>query len=205
MAKGSGSKMLYFVLYVVLITELMIVITERDELEEEEAKIRDKMLSSIAQSYKAPITLSPTPKFLDFNVGSKDNPEATVVLSVFGLVSDEEKANVEFYVSVAPGSRAPDGWPGGVITTKSNNSKYKVVNDNGNARFLAQISSEGDYKFNVYCQVNRTFPTYLTPRLLEELKHLVGDLSVGKSAPESFSISAKRQGGVVKKGAEIVF
>lgn len=207
MAKGgSGAKMLYFVLYVVLITELLIVITERDELEESEQAIRNNMLGSIAASYKAPISLSSTPKFLDYNVTGEGEHEATIVLSVAGLVSDEEKAAVAYYVNVVPGSKAPDAWPSGGINTGKGSGKYKLVkNEDGSAKFLATIGAEGDYKFAAYCEVDRKWPGYLekTP-LLDSLKVMVGNLSRAKSNTETFTISAKRQGGVKKKGAELV-
>jgi hypothetical protein len=207
MAKGgSGAKMLYFVLYVVLITELLIVITERDELEESEMFIRNNMLGSIAASYKAPISLSSTPKFLDYNVAGEGGHEATIVLSVTGLVSDEEKAGVVYYVNVAPGSKTPDAWPSGGISSEKGNGKYKLVkSEDGAAKFLATMSAEGDYKFSTYCEVERRWPGYLmgTP-LLDSLKVMVGNLKKAKSNIEIFTISAKRQGGVKKKGAELV-
>ena len=207
MAKGgSGAKMLYFVLYVVLITELLIVITERDELEESELAIRTNMLGSIAASYKAPISLSSTPKFLDYNVAGEGEHEATIVLSVTGLVSDEEKAGVVYYVNVAPGSKMPDAWPSGGISSVSGNGKYKLVKgEDGAAKFLATISAEGDYKFSTYCEVERKWPGYLEKTaLLDSLKVMVGNLKKAKSNTEVFTISAKRQGGVKKKGAELV-
>ncbi|MBI2417879.1 MAG: hypothetical protein HYV28_08250 [Ignavibacteriales bacterium] len=209
MAKGggSGAKMLYFVLYIVLIVELLIVITERDELEEVEAHIRTNMLGSIANSYKLPIQLSVTPKALDYNVGATENNDATVVLSVVGLVADEEKKEVKYHVDVDPSSKVPDGWPSGGVSTGDGTEKYKVLNDEqGNATFLAKINSEGDYKFIAQCQVDRKFPEYLhgTP-LLDSLKVMVGNLTTAISNKDKFAISAKRQGGVKKAGAQIVF
>ncbi|MCC6549807.1 MAG: hypothetical protein IT279_07030 [Ignavibacteriaceae bacterium] len=204
MAKGSGGKMLYFVLYVVLITELMIVITERDELEEEEHKIRDKMLKSIAESYKAPLILAAVPKSLDFNVGSQDSKEATVVLSAIGLVSDEEKTNVEFTVGVK-GSPTPSGWPGELKSTSADTNKtYYVLNDNGTGKFIAKLTSEGDFKFVAQCKVKRSVPDYLTERLKEELMHMIGDLKEGVSNQEEFTIRAKRQGGVKQAAGALV-
>ncbi|MCE1189104.1 MAG: hypothetical protein LWX56_08170 [Ignavibacteria bacterium] len=208
MAKGgSGAKMLYFVLYIVLITELLIVITERDELEETENHIRQNLIGSIANSYKMPIQLSVTPKSLDYNVAAEEEKDATIVISVLGLVADEEKKSVKFYVDVDPSSKAPEGWPSGGISTDKPSGNYRVMNDEqGGARFLAKLKSEGDFKFSVYCQVERKFPEYLkdTP-LLDSLKAKVGGLTLATSNKDKFTISAKRQGGVKKKGAEIVF
>lgn len=205
MAKGSGSKMLYFVLYVLLLSELMVVITERDELEEKEHAVRDRMLASIAESYQKPIVLSANPKFLDYNVGSKENTEAVISLSVFGLVSDEEKSGVEFYLDV-DGGKTPPGWPSGGINSKSGGSdNYKLTNDQGNGIFTATFTSEGEFKFSAYCQAKRIFPGYLPDYLLEDLQAIVGEKTEAKSNNETFTVSAKRQGGVQKKGLEIDF
>jgi len=205
MAKGSSGKMLYFVLYVVLITELMIVITERDELEEEEHAIRDKMLSSIAESYKAPLILAAVPKSLDFNVGSADSKEATVVLSAIGLVSDEEKANVEFDVRLAKGSSNPAGWQGELKSTNANvENAYYVINDKGTGKFIAKITNEGDFKFVAQCRVKRSVPDYLTEKLKEGLLQMIGDLKEGVSNEEEFTIKAKRQGGVKQAAGTLV-
>ena len=207
MAKGgSGAKMLYFVLYIVLIVELLIVITERDDLEEVEKNIRTHMLGSIAQSYKLPVVISATPKISDYNVAAEEGRDATVVLSVQGLVSDEEKAKLKFFVEIVPGSKTPDGWPSGGIGTDNQNGKYRLTqNENGTAKFLAKLTAEGDYKFSAYCKVDRKFPGYLddTP-LLDTLKLMVGNLTTAESNHDTFTISAKRQGGVKKKGAELV-
>ena len=207
MAKGgSGAKMLYFVLYVVLITELLIVITERDELEDVEKNIRTNMLGSIAAAYKAPITLSATPKFLDYNVAAEEGREATVVLSVVGLVSNEEKSGAIYHIDIVPGSKAPESWPSGGLSTGDGTSKYKIDQGiDGSAKFLAKITNEGEYKFHASCEAERKFPGYLTgTTLLDSLKAMVGGLKSAKSNIESFTISAKRQGGVKKKGAELV-
>ena len=47
----KNKNVVYFVLYIVILTELLIVITERDELEEVEHQIRDKMLTTLAKMY----------------------------------------------------------------------------------------------------------------------------------------------------------
>lgn len=204
MAKGSSGKMLYFVLYVVLIVELLIISTERDELEEEEHKIRDKMLVSIAESYKAPLILAAVPKSLDFNVGSADSKEAVVVLSAIGLVSDEEKQNVEFTVSVK-GSPSPAGWPGDLKSAGADTNKtYYVINDNGTGKFIAKLTNEGDFKFVAECRVKRSVPDYLTDRLKEQLLVLIGELKEGVSNKEEFVIHAKRQGGVKQAAGALV-
>jgi hypothetical protein len=55
-------------MYLVLIVELLIVITERDELEEKETLIRDKMLNTLVESYKQPLILSIPQRTSDYNL-----------------------------------------------------------------------------------------------------------------------------------------
>ncbi|NUN07641.1 MAG: hypothetical protein HUU54_00520 [Ignavibacteriaceae bacterium] len=206
MAKGSGSKMLYFVLYVVLITELMIVITERDELEEKEHAIREKMLASIANSYKQPVLLTATPKALDFDITNKDAGSAQITLTTVGLVSDEEKADVEFTVNVARGSQAPPGWPAGGISCKNpgKSANYKITNINGNGKLELKLTSSGEFNFVAKCTVERKLPGYLPDYLLDDLKTMIGEQKVAVSNDETFKVSAKAGSGVQRRGVEIL-
>ena len=81
-------------MYLVLIVELLIVITERDELDEKEHLIRDKMLNTLAESYKQPLVLTIPQRYSDFNLKSKE--PLRVVLTAVGVASDGEKKNLEF-------------------------------------------------------------------------------------------------------------
>ncbi|NCQ17178.1 MAG: hypothetical protein COZ80_03265 [Ignavibacteria bacterium CG_4_8_14_3_um_filter_37_9] len=196
--------LVYFILYLVLLTELLVVITERDEAEEVQDQIRDKMLSSMATSYKNPLLLAiPQPK-TDFNLGDPENKEVVVVMTPIGLVSDEEKKSVEFHVEVAPGSSTPAGWPSGGLDVKNGNESFKIVrSDDGNGKLVGKIETAGDFQFKAYCKVERQLPSYLPEFLLEALKEMVGEQKTAKSPVQPFSISAKRQGGKVSKGIEV--
>lgn len=205
MAKGSSSKMLYFVLYVVLITELMIVITERDELEEKEHAVREKMLASIANSYKQPLILTATPKVLDYDITNKDGGTAQITLTTIGLVSDEEKDAVEFIINVR-GGQAPPGWPAGGISSKNpgKSAIYTITNANGNGKFELKLNTTGEFNFVARCSVERMLPGYLPSYLLEDLKTMIGDQKDAVSNEESFKISSKAGSGVQRRGVEIL-
>lgn len=209
MAKGGAGKMLYFVLYIVLITELLVVITERDELQDNEKLIQQKLIGSIANSYKLPFSLNVTPRQTDYNLGNEDKHEATIVFETAGLVSDAEKEGVLYTVKVAPGSKAPEGFPAsGVSSDDGAKGVFKIIKENGNAKFQAKFFAEGDYKFIVQAHAKRILPDYLTPNLLELLKEKIGDETAldkqVNSNEVTFSVSAKRQGGVKKAGAQLV-
>ncbi len=196
--------MVYFVMYLVLIVELLIVITERDELEIKESLIRDKMLNTLVESYKQPLILSIPQRTSDYNLSSKE--PIRVVLTPAGLVSDTEKKNLKFYISIEEKSRkVPINWPKTGITLNDSTEQFKVFRENGNAVFIADFNRSGNYKFSAYCTVDREFPSYLPNYLLEILRERVGEFKTAISGIEKFEIKVKALGGVKKKRAEISF
>ena len=196
--------MIYFVMYLVLIVELLIVITERDELEEKEILIRDKMLNTLVESYKQPLILSIPQRTSDYNIKSK-NP-IKVVLTPAGLVSDAEKRNLKFYINLEDKSKKQRiKWPEAGISLNDSTEKFKVIRENGNAVFIAEFNRVGEYKFSAYCEVDREFPDYLPDYLFDSLSVRVGEFKTAVSDTENFKISVKTLGGVRKKTAEISF
>lgn len=196
--------MVYFVLYVVLITELLIVITERDELQEMENQIRDKMLSTLAESYKQPLLLTIPQKKSLYDVGSQE--PAKVILTPAGFVSDLEKEKISFTIDVDNSSRKqPPGWPSGGVTSESVNKNFRIETKNGNAMFVANLKNIGEYKFRAFCEVERQLPDYLPDNLSDSLNRLVGELKIAKSNEENFLITARRIGSVESKKAEVSF
>jgi len=195
--------MIYFVMYLVLIVELLIVITERDELDEKEHLIRDKMLNTLAESYKQPLVLTIPQHTSDYNLKSKE--PLKVVLTPFGVVSAKEKKKLEFFINIDKKSKAPTGWPKGGLTLNNPTKNFKLVRENGNAVFIANFKREGRFKFTAYCQLEHEFPDYLPEYLLDSLKVRVGEFKLAKSNIEKFSVKASTLGGVKKKRAEISF
>lgn len=194
--------MVYFVLYVVLITELLIVITERDELEEKEHEVRDKMLATIAESYKKPVLLSIPQAESDYNINNEE--PHSIVMTPLGLVSDEEKQNVSYTINVV-GNSTPRNWPSGGLTNESVNDAFQIeLNQDGSAIFKAEFSSTGTYTFEAYFSVERELPQYLPDYLLEELEHMIGTQKEAKSEAAQFQVKTT-SGGVQKKQEEIFF
>jgi hypothetical protein len=192
---GSAGKMIYFVLYIVLISELLIVISERDELDEQENQIRDKMLSTIADSYKKPITLEIPVQNSDFVLGKEK--EKQVALIPRGLVSDEEKLSIQYYVK--PVKNPPPGWVGGTLTNYNGNQTFRLELDNqGNARFHGGFKGVGEFSFSAYFTINRTLPEYLKPvkNLYDALVEMVGkeNLKNVRCEERIFIISVKNPG-----------
>jgi hypothetical protein len=199
-----NKSMVYFVMYLVLIVELLIVITERDELEEKETLIRDKMLNTLVESYKQPLILSIPQRTSDYNLNSKE--PIRVVLTPAGLVSDLEKKNLEFYLNIdSKSKRKPNNWPENGITLNDSTTHFKMVQENGNAVFIADFKKTGDFIFNAYCTVEREFPSYLPDYLYDSLSARVGEFKIATSDVENFKIKVKALGGVKKKRAEISF
>ena len=139
--------MVYFVLYIVILVELLIVITERDELEHIEHEIRDKMITSLARSYSQPIVLQVPQRDSDYSLKNKEPHK--IVMTPAGLVSEEEKAKVLYFIDVNPDSkRSPSGWPeGGINSTQISNERFVIETQSGNAVFLGEFKRTGKYNF----------------------------------------------------------
>lgn len=191
----------YFVLYIVILVELLIVILERDELEEEEHKIRDKMLVQIAESYKQPIILSIPQIESTYNLGSKEPHK--IIMTAIGLTSNEEKEFIKFYVDISKNSKnRPTNWPSGGLEIDKTSDIYQVVREDANGIFLGQFKNTGTFKFEAYCVVNRQLPKYLEgTKLGDELKHMVGDELLSESNKVEFVVDVKTVGGVQKESA----
>ncbi len=198
-----NKNVVYFVLYIVILTELLIVITERDELEAVEHEIRNKMLTTLAKMYSQPIILNVPQRESTYDLSSKK--EMRVVLTAAGLVSEAEKQNLHYVIQLDENSRKPADWPEGGLTLNNSNEEFNIIRDNGNAIFVSKFDKEGEYKFNAYCEVQRSFPAYLPDYLLDSLKAMVGELKLTRSLEEDFLVLAKSTTGVSKKSAEVSF
>ncbi|MFH0733779.1 MAG: hypothetical protein V1773_04290 [bacterium] len=197
--------MVYFILYVVLITELLIVITERDELDEAQENVRTEMLRTI---YKDPVEIK-VPLSVDYEI--KNQNSFNIVLSASGLVSEEEKQTIKYYIDVDPTSKVrPSNWPSIGLNSTSIAGTYAIEKDSsGNAIFVGSLDREGDYIFNVYAEVTRTAPSYMKalPGLVEEFKLFMEEtnqLNV-KTKAALVNLHARRLGGVQTSAAEIRF
>ena len=194
--------MVYFVLYIVILVELLVVITERDELEAKDHQIREKMLTTIAETYKQPLILTVPQRSSEYNV---NQPEPMrVVLTATGLTSEEEKEALKFFINYGEG-RIPKGFPKTGLTFENSTDEFKSEKNNGNAVFVARIKDKGEYKFSAYCEVERQLPKYLPDYLQDSLKTMVGEYMTAKSLWQEFEIEAKYAGGVKKKRAEVLF
>lgn len=191
-------------MYLVLIVELLIVITERDELDEKEHLIRDKMLNTLAESYKQPLVLTIPQRYSDFSLKSKN--ALRVVLAPAGLANESEKKNLKFFVNIDKRSKnKPGGWPKEGLSLNNSTKNFKLIREDGNAILIANFKKEGTFKFTAFCQLERVFPEYLPEYLMDSLKVRVGEFKVAKSNLAKFDVKASTLGGVKKKRAEISF
>ncbi len=199
--------MVYFVLYIVLISELLMVIVERDDLLDQEEAIRDKMLATIAESYKKPVLLNIPEVKSDYSIKNKNQEPKKIVMTPIGLVSDKEKANVHYLIVLDPKSKSvPKGWNKDGITDETKNDKYFITkNPDGSAVFNALLTKPGKYSFIAQFHVKRALPDYLPDFLISELKKMVGENLEAVSPKVKFTINAKRLGGVKKKEVEFSF
>lgn len=170
----------YFVLYLVVLVELLAVIIERDT-NELELKARLKEYETIQDSvislYKQPILLT-VQEETDWLVSSRDSLH--ILISASNLQTPEEKAGVRYYVKV-----------------RSNENKvyYNIVTDptTGNAHFYLKTSNAGNFTFDTYCRVTRKFPKYLPDIVLEGIFSKIGNDFTVTSDTVDFNVHTKVQ------------
>lgn len=194
MAKAN----VYFVMYLVLLTELLVIITERDTLTKQELKIKRKMMASIGQSYKIPVVVN-AQQGVSYVVGSSN--DATVKIESVGLVSDEEKSKVQY--TIKPVGSVP-GWMGSLSNNTSTGPfSLKVDPKTGDATFAGKFSSAGKYQFDVFMKVDRVLPDYLPKKLYEDLEKQIGDKK-HQELKTSFTVEVTTHNDGVKK-SNVIF
>jgi hypothetical protein len=163
------------------------------------------MLNTLAEAYKQPLILSVPQKKSEVDMAQKEGIK--VVLMPVGVLSEEDKRNLAFYVNVSGKSRLqPAGWPKGGVSLSTKDGNFRITRENGNAVFTAKFADAGEYTFEAYCTVNRQFPSYLPEYLMDILKEKVGNKMTAASPRIDFTIQAVRKsGGVNKKDSEMFF
>ena len=170
----------YFVLYLVVLVELLLVIVERDSTElelktrlAEYATIQDSVISL----YSEPILLS-VQEEKEWLISQRDS--AHIIISVSNLQSPEEKAVVKYFVH----------------PREDENSEYfNVITDKntGNGNFYFKTNKNGTYGFDVYCTLKRQLPRYLPKVILDGIYEKVGRDYNASSDTVSFRIKAKHE------------
>ena len=173
----------YFVLYLVVLVELLAVIIERDNSEIELKKRLSEyetIQDSIIAAYNEPISLSVQNNTDWLIIDQRDSLH--LIISVSNLQTPEEKASVKYYF--VPDDRNEEVKP-----------TYSVFTDKktGNGHFFFKTGRSGTSYFNVYCLVQRKFPKYLPEIILEGIAQKVGDQFNVRSDTVDFKINTKIQ------------
>ena len=168
----------YFVLYLVVLVELLAVIIERDSTELElQARLNEyaTIQDSIIALYSRPILLD-VQEETDWLISSKDS--AHVLISISNLHTLEEKAGVKYYIN-------PD--------EEGNYYNIIVDKETGNGNFYFKTNTNGTYNFDVYCKLRRQLPRYLPDIIIEGIYAKVGADYKATSDTVDFRIKAKRE------------
>ncbi|GAB4297813.1 MAG: hypothetical protein Kow0098_22490 [Ignavibacteriaceae bacterium] len=178
---GKNKVSFYFVLYLVVLVELLAVIIERDN-NESELKARIKEYETIQDSvialYSKPISLH-VQENTDWLITGRDSLH--ILVTVSNLQTDEEKSGVEYFVTP-------------VRTNAVNPSVYNIVTnkETGDGDFYFRTLNGGKFRFSVYCRVNRQFPKYLPDIIMEGITSKIGNKILVHSDTVYFNINAKR-------------
>jgi hypothetical protein len=168
----------YFVLYLVVLVELLAVIIERDSTELElQARLNEyaTIQDSIISLYSRPILLN-VQEETDWLISSKDS--AHVLISVSNLHTLEEKAGVQYHIK-------PD----------EEENYYNVIVDKatGNGNFYFKTNKNGTYNFDVYCKLRRQLPRFLPDVIIDGILAKVGTDYKATSDTVGFKVKAKHK------------
>lgn len=168
----------YFVLYLVVLVELLAVIIERDSTELElQARLNEyaTIQDSIISLYSRPILLD-VQEETDWSISSKDS--AHVLISVSNLHTLEEKSGVQYY-----------------INANDEGNYYNVFVDKttGNGNFYFKTNKNGIYNFDVYCKLRRQLPRYLPDIIIDGIFAKVGTDYKATSDTVNFKVKAKHK------------
>ena len=168
----------YFVLYLVVLVELLAIIIERDSTELElQARLNEyaTIQDSIISLYGQPIVLDVQEK-TDWLISSKDS--AHLLISISNLHTLEEIAGVQYF-----------------INSNKEGNYYNVYVDKktGNGNFYFKTNKNGTYNFDVFCKLKRQLPRYLPDIIIEGIIAKVGPDYIATSDTVSFKIKARHK------------
>ncbi len=176
----KGKISFYFVLYLIVLVELLAVIVERDTKEQElNQRIQEyeAIQDSLIKLYKKPIAISVQDR-TDWVISGRDS--LGLLVSVSELQTPEEKANVDFFLKLK--NSEDNQW---------RNNQVQLNKRTGNGTFYFKERRPGLYNYQIYCTVKRDFPSYLPPIILDKIKEKLGtDFKVSSDTAE-FYINAK--------------
>lgn len=116
---------IYFVLYIILITELLVVITERDDAQRKLHNQVAALDNLNIEKHELPLKVSipqDTATYLLPNNWTKDIFTSVIIIPE-NLVSDQEVDSVVFHVDIAEDSPVPPFWPAeNGMNSKSSNT-----------------------------------------------------------------------------------
>jgi hypothetical protein len=170
----------YFVLYLIVLVELLAVIIERDTTEQElnkRIKEYETIQDSLIKVYQRPIFLT-VQKHTEWLISGRDS--LNILISVSELQSPEERQRVKYFVRLDNESNSDWGNKHVVLDPRS-----------GNGTFYFTERKAGLYDYSVYCTVKRDLPSYLPSVIIKRLQEKLGKEIKSVSDTVKFDIKAK--------------
>lgn len=170
----------YFVLYLIVLVELLAVIIERDTTEQElnkRIKEYETIQDSLIKVYQRPIFLN-VQAHTDWLISGRDS--LNIMISVTELQSPTERQRVKYFVKLD--NEINSGWRSNHVVLDSRS---------GNGTFYFTEKKAGEYNYRVFCTVKRDLPLYLPSVIIKKLQERLGKDITSVSDTVKFSISAK--------------
>lgn len=179
----AGKISFYFVLYLVVLVELLAVIIERDnsELElKERLKEFEAIQDSVIASYSEPIYIN-VQEVTDWLITSPRD-SLHILITVTNLQTPEEKEGVRYLF--IQNDISDEGLQ---------NFNIIVDKKTGNGNFYFRSGRAGTFDFNVFCFVRRKLPRYLPAIIREGIARRIGNEFNAFSDTVNFKINARIQ------------
>lgn len=175
------SKIIYFVLYLVVIAELLVVIHERDLM------IESLEVDKLINEYIQKLTIDTQSPNVSFTVTPVTVSENDFTFNSPNLISDEEKESLQFFAELNPQSSGFAGFVPKTLNSKSPDPSQKVifkkVSDKAYMTFKfgfvdlppairGQVATKKDVyiKYDVYCKTPRIIPEkYVALKTIEPI------------------------------------
>ena len=170
----------YFVLYLVVLVELLAIIVERDN-NELELKARLKEYETIQDSvislYRQPVQVY-IQRETDWSIVKNDSLH--IIISVSGLQTPEEKASVKYFIKP-------------LLRTGKFTFSVFTETKTGYGNFYFKTNDAGAYDFKVYCLIRRKLPKYLPAIVINGIYEKIGRDFTTYSDTVSFRINTNNQ------------
>lgn len=184
-----SKNIVYFVLYIIILSEVLIVIVERDEYEEQIKTMVKEMLEGYKQEFKIEL-----PTGDKYTIDTRQPNDLPILITPTGINSKSD--SLVYVVRQKSGSRFvkvdKDSLVAG-IDVNSAEPIYIMLDENKQAKLMVKPTyfSPGQYNLQVIAYLKRVLPPTIKGDFLKEVNKILNADKIVASEVKSFEINVK--------------